>query len=72
LSIGCTLKNLNNGWKILWFSYDGSFQLQDQYTLLKHPYGDKALAPYISEEQLTLHHQKYHQAYVTGANALLE
>jgi len=42
------------------------------YTLPKLPYGYKALAPYISEEQLTLHHQKHHQAYVTGANALLE
>ena len=36
------------------------------YTLPKLPYGYKALAPYISEEQLTLHHQKHHQAYVTG------
>jgi Fe-Mn family superoxide dismutase len=36
------------------------------------PYGYKALVPYISEEQLTLHHQKHHQAYVTGANTLLE
>jgi len=42
------------------------------YTLPKLPYGYKALAPYISEEQLTLHHLKHHQAYVTGANALLE
>ena len=42
------------------------------YSLPKLPYGYDALAPYISEEQLTLHHQKHHQAYVTGANALLE
>jgi Fe-Mn family superoxide dismutase len=42
------------------------------YTLPKLPYGYKALAPHISEEQLTLHHQKHHQAYVTGANAILE
>jgi Fe-Mn family superoxide dismutase len=42
------------------------------YTLPKLPYGYKALVPYISEEQLTLHHQKHHQAYVTGANTLLE
>jgi len=42
------------------------------YTLPKLPYGYKALTPYISEEQLTVHHQKHHQAYVTGANALLE
>jgi Fe-Mn family superoxide dismutase len=42
------------------------------YTLPHLPYGYKALAPYISETQLTLHHQKHHQAYVTGANAILE
>jgi Fe-Mn family superoxide dismutase len=42
------------------------------YSLPKLPYDYKALAPYISEEQLTLHHTKHHQAYVTGANALLE
>ncbi len=42
------------------------------YALPKLPYGYKALAPAMSEEQLTLHHQKHHQAYVTGANALFE
>jgi Fe-Mn family superoxide dismutase len=42
------------------------------YSLPKIPYAYKALAPYISEAQLTLHHQKHHQAYVTGANAILE
>ena len=42
------------------------------YALPKLPYDYKALAPYISEEQLTLHHTKHHQAYVTGANAILE
>ncbi|MGD1004766.1 MAG: superoxide dismutase [Methanoregulaceae archaeon] len=42
------------------------------YALPKLPYEYKALAPYISEAQLTLHHQKHHQAYVTGANAILE
>ena len=42
------------------------------YSLPKLPYDYKALAPYISEEQLTLHHTKHHQAYVTGANAILE
>ena len=42
------------------------------YTLPKLPYEYTALAPYISEEQLTLHHTKHHQAYVTGANAVLE
>jgi Fe-Mn family superoxide dismutase len=30
------------------------------------------LAPYISEQQLKLHHDKHHQAYVNGANAIFE
>jgi superoxide dismutase, Fe-Mn family len=42
------------------------------YTLPKLPYDYNALAPYISEAQLTLHHTKHHQAYVTGANAILD
>jgi len=42
------------------------------YSLPKPPYDYKALAPYISEEQLTLHHTKHHQAYVTGANTIFE
>ncbi len=42
------------------------------YSLPKLPYQYTALAPYISEEQLKLHHQKHHQAYVNGANAVFE
>jgi Fe-Mn family superoxide dismutase len=42
------------------------------YSLPTLPYEYSALAPYISEEQLKLHHLKHHQAYVTGANAVLE
>lgn len=42
------------------------------YSLPKLPYEYNALAPYISEEQLKLHHQKHHQAYVNGANAIYE
>jgi Fe-Mn family superoxide dismutase len=42
------------------------------YSLPKLPYGYKDLEPYISELQLTIHHQKHHQAYVNGANAILE
>jgi superoxide dismutase, Fe-Mn family len=38
------------------------------FTLPKLPYDYKALEPYISEQQLKLHHDKHHQAYVTGAN----
>jgi len=42
------------------------------YTLPQLPYKYDELQPYISQEQLTLHHQKHHQAYVNGANAILE
>lgn len=42
------------------------------YSLPKLKYGYKDLAPHISEEQLTIHHDKHHQAYVTGANSILE
>jgi Fe-Mn family superoxide dismutase len=42
------------------------------YVLPDLPYGYKDLEPYISEEQLKIHHQKHHQAYVNAANALLE
>ncbi|MDP3052450.1 MAG: superoxide dismutase [bacterium] len=42
------------------------------YTLPELPYDYKDLEPYISEQQLTIHHQKHHQAYVNGANAILE
>lgn len=42
------------------------------YTLPKLAYGYKDLEPHISEGQLQLHHEKHHQAYVTGANGILE
>jgi Fe-Mn family superoxide dismutase len=42
------------------------------YVLPKLPYEYKDLAPYMSEEQLRIHHSKHHQAYVTGANAILQ
>ncbi len=42
------------------------------YVLPKLPYGYKDLEPYISEEQLGIHHDKHHQGYVNGANAILE
>ncbi len=41
------------------------------FTLPTLPYEYNALSPYISEEQLKLHHSKHHQAYVNGANKLL-
>jgi len=42
------------------------------YVLPRLPYGYKDLDPYMTETQLTIHHQKHHQAYVNGANAILE
>lgn len=45
---------------------------QKRYQLPPLPYALDALEPQISREQLTLHHDKHHQAYVTGANANLE
>ena len=41
------------------------------YYLPELPYGLKDLEPYISEQQLTLHYQKHHQAYINAANSLL-
>jgi Fe-Mn family superoxide dismutase len=42
------------------------------YALPELPYKYDALSPYISEEQLKIHHQNHHQAYVTGGNGILE
>jgi Fe-Mn family superoxide dismutase len=42
------------------------------YVLPKLPYDYKDLAPHMSEEQLKIHHSKHHQAYVNGANTLLQ
>jgi len=42
------------------------------YSLPQLPYDYKGLEPFISEQQLTIHHQKHHQAYVNGANAIFE
>lgn len=42
-----------------------------KYSLPDLPYAADALEPYISKEQLTIHHDKHHMAYVNGANANL-
>lgn len=42
------------------------------YVLPKLPYGYRDLEPYMSEEQLMIHHDRHHQGYVNGANAILE
>ncbi|MFA5714853.1 MAG: superoxide dismutase [Candidatus Paceibacterota bacterium] len=44
----------------------------EKYTLPNLFYGYKDLEPAMSENQLTIHHQKHHQAYVNGCNALVE
>ena len=42
------------------------------YTLPPLPYAYNALEPHISAQIMTLHHDKHHNAYVTGANAALD
>ena len=42
------------------------------YALPKLPYEYGDLQPYMSKEQLTIHHDKHHQGYVNGANAILQ
>lgn len=43
-----------------------------KYTLPDLPYDYSALEPHYSAEQVELHHDKHHAAYVTGANTTLE
>jgi len=42
------------------------------YSLPDLPYGYGDLAPYLSEEQLKIHHTKHHQGYVNGANKIFK
>lgn len=42
------------------------------YVLPKLPFGYKDLEPHMSEEQLTIHHDKHHQGYVNKSNTILE
>ena len=42
------------------------------YTLPKLSYEYNELMPHMSEEQLKIHHSKHHQAYVNGANTILQ
>ncbi len=41
----------------------------NEYVLPKLPYDYNGLEPYISEQQLTIHHDKHHLTYVNAANA---
>ena len=42
------------------------------YSLLELPFKYNALVPYLSEDQLRIHHQKHHAGYVAGVNASFE
>ncbi len=42
------------------------------YSLPKLPYGYDEFSPILSKDQLQVHHEKHHMAYVNGANAILE
>ncbi|MDD5446243.1 MAG: superoxide dismutase [Candidatus Pacebacteria bacterium] len=46
--------------------------MEKKYNLPELDYKYNALEPYISEEQLKIHHQKHHMAYVDNANKILE
>jgi Fe-Mn family superoxide dismutase len=59
-------------WAVPLFNEERIMDNSRFYSLPKLPYDYSALAPAISEEQLKLHHQKHHQAYVNGANAIYE
>jgi Fe-Mn family superoxide dismutase len=42
------------------------------YKLPELPYKYDALEPIISQELLTIHHDRHHQGYVNGANSILQ
>jgi Fe-Mn family superoxide dismutase len=42
------------------------------YVWPKLSYNYNGLEPFISEEQLKLHHEKHHKAYINGANLIIE
>jgi Fe-Mn family superoxide dismutase len=42
------------------------------YVLPELPFEYRDLEPHISEKQLRIHHDKHHQGYVNGANAILQ
>jgi Fe-Mn family superoxide dismutase len=52
-------------------SFQASVGPKGEYALPPLPYAYEALEPSIDAETMTLHHDKHHAAYVTGANAAL-
>jgi len=50
----------------------GGFMENRFYSLPQLSFSYDALEPYISREQLKIHHEKHHQAYVKAANSILE
>lgn len=47
-------------------------EIQKFYKLPDLAYAYDALAPYMSKEQLMIHHDKHHAAYSNGVNSILE
>ena len=45
---------------------------QKYYSLPELPYDYNALEPVLSQELLTIHHDRHHQGYVNGANNILQ
>lgn len=47
-------------------------RIEKFYRLPSLMYGYDAMEPYMSKEQLMIHHDKHHAAYVSSANAIFE
>jgi superoxide dismutase, Fe-Mn family len=70
-------RSKNNGYQYAPGKNKGGIEMETHtktkfYTLPTLPYDYKDLSPHISQDLLTIHHQKHHNAYVQGANGLLE
>lgn len=45
--------------------------MPEEYKLPELPFKPNGLEPYMSEEQIKLHHDKHHQSYVNNANEII-